>query len=417
MMLEVDRVDLHYGAAIALRQVSLTAEVGAVTCLLGRNGVGKTSLLRAITGAHPISAGAIRWEGADITRLPIHDRARRGIAWVPQGRDIFPLLTVRENLETGFAVLPRGQRRVPDEMFDLFPVLKTMLRRRGGDLSGGQQQQLAIARALVMKPRLLVLDEPTEGIQPSIIKDIGRVIALLRSQGEDGHPAGRTVFRFRARPRPDDCGDGSRRYRVVGAAGGAERGGCTTPPVSLTPTHCNARWASCAWTYACATGTPRWKGCVRSGCLKARFPRPEDAGWLNVVTLNTSGGIAGGDRLDSSFTVGTGARATIAAQAAERFYRALPGSAPSRVRTRIAVADGAAAEWLPQDTILFDRCCFDRQLQVDLADSASFLGVETLVFGRSAMGEIVDQARLRDAVSIRRGGRLVLPMRSVWTVM
>jgi urea transport system ATP-binding protein len=183
-MLEVDQVDLHYGAAIALRQVSITAEVGAVTCLLGRNGVGKTSLLRAIVGAHPITRGAIRWEGSDITKLPTYDRARRGIAWVPQGRDIFPLLTVRENLETGFAVLPRGQRKVPDEIFELFPVLKTMLRRRGGDLSGGQQQQLAIGRALVTKPRLLVLDEPTEGIQPSIIKDIGRVIALLRSRGD-----------------------------------------------------------------------------------------------------------------------------------------------------------------------------------------------------------------------------------------
>ena len=183
-MLDVGKVDLHYGAAIALRQVSITAVPGAVTCLLGRNGVGKTSLLRAITGAHPVSAGTIRWEGADITRLPIYARARRGIAWVPQGRDIFPLLTVRENLETGFAVLPRAARRVPDEIFDLFPVLKTMLRRRGGDLSGGQQQQLAIARALVMRPRLLVLDEPTEGIQPSIIKDIGRVIALLRDRGD-----------------------------------------------------------------------------------------------------------------------------------------------------------------------------------------------------------------------------------------
>ena len=183
-MLEVRNVDLHYGAAIALRQVSITAVSGAVTCLLGRNGVGKTSLLRAITGAYPVSAGTISWEGADITRLPIYARARRGIAWVPQGRDIFPLLTVRENLETGFAVLPRGARRVPDEIFDLLPVLKTMLRRRGGDLSGGQQQQLAIARALVMKPRLLVLDEPTEGIQPSIIKDIGRVIALLRDRGD-----------------------------------------------------------------------------------------------------------------------------------------------------------------------------------------------------------------------------------------
>ncbi len=183
-MLEVSQVDLHYGAAIALRKVSLTAEIGAVTCILGRNGVGKTSLLRAVVGAHPITRGDIRWDGASIVKLPLYERARRGIAWVPQGRDIFPLLTVRENLETGFAVLPRRQRRVPEETFELFPILKTMLGRRGGDLSGGQQQQLAIARALVTRPRLLVLDEPTEGIQPSIIKDIGRVIALLRSSGE-----------------------------------------------------------------------------------------------------------------------------------------------------------------------------------------------------------------------------------------
>jgi urea transport system ATP-binding protein len=182
-MLEVANVDLYYGAAIALRQVSITAEAGAVTCLLGRNGVGKTSLLRAIAGAHPVRAGAIRWAGADIARLPSYERARRGIAWVPQGRDIFPLLSVRENLETGFAVLPRALRRIPDDVFELFPVLRGVLRRRGGDLSGGQQQQLAIARALVMRPRLLLLDEPTEGIQPSIIKEIGRVIALLRERG------------------------------------------------------------------------------------------------------------------------------------------------------------------------------------------------------------------------------------------
>jgi urea transport system ATP-binding protein len=183
-MLQVEKVDLHYGAAIALRQVSITVEVGAVTCVMGRNGVGKTSMLRAITGAHPISAGSIKWEGEEISRLPMYERAKRGIAWVPQGRDVFPLLTVKENLETGFAVLPRGERKVPDEIFDLFPILKTMMRRRGGDLSGGQQQQLSIARALVMKPRLIVLDEPTEGIQPSIIKDIGRVIALLRARGD-----------------------------------------------------------------------------------------------------------------------------------------------------------------------------------------------------------------------------------------
>jgi urea transport system ATP-binding protein len=183
-MLSVESIDLHYGAAIALRGVSLQASPGAVACLLGRNGVGKTSLLRAVTGVHAISRGRILWDGADISRMPAFERARRGIAAVPQGRDIFPLLTVKENLETGFGLLPRRERRLPDEIFTLFPVLKTMLQRRGGDLSGGQQQQLAIARALVIKPRLLVLDEPTEGIQPSIIKDIGRVIELLRGRGE-----------------------------------------------------------------------------------------------------------------------------------------------------------------------------------------------------------------------------------------
>ncbi len=182
-MLSVEGIDLHYGAAQALRGVSLEARCGAVTCVLGRNGVGKTSLMRAIVGQQPISKGAIRLEGRAIDRLPPYDRARRGIAFVPQGREIFPLLTVRENLETGFAPLRRGERHVPPEVFDLFPVLKDMLHRRGGDLSGGQQQQLAIGRALVTRPRVLVLDEPTEGIQPSIIKDIGRAITYLRGRG------------------------------------------------------------------------------------------------------------------------------------------------------------------------------------------------------------------------------------------
>jgi len=183
-MLAANAIDLHYGAAQALRAISLTAETGKVTCVLGRNGVGKTSLLRALIGEHPVSAGNIVWEGADITRLEPYQRARRGIAYVPQGRDIFPLLTVEENLETGYAPLRREQRSIPDDVFSLFPVLGDMLRRRGGDLSGGQQQQLAIGRALVMRPRLLLLDEPTEGIQPSIIKDIGRAIAYLRGLGQ-----------------------------------------------------------------------------------------------------------------------------------------------------------------------------------------------------------------------------------------
>jgi urea transport system ATP-binding protein len=180
-MLEVNSIDLHYGAAQALRRVSLTAGPGKVTCVLGRNGVGKTSLLRAVMGEHPVSAGSIAFDGSDITRLSTVERARRHIAYVPQGREIFPLLTVEENLETGFAPLRRDQRKVPADVFTLFPVLRAMLRRRGGDLSGGQQQQLAIGRALVMRPRLLLLDEPTEGIQPSIIKDIGRAISYLRS--------------------------------------------------------------------------------------------------------------------------------------------------------------------------------------------------------------------------------------------
>jgi urea transport system ATP-binding protein len=183
-MLAANAIDLHYGAAQALRAISLNAEPGKVTCVLGRNGVGKTSLLRALIGEHPVSAGSIVWEGHDITALEPYERARRGIAYVPQGRDIFPLLTVEENLETGYAPLRRQQRSIPDDVFSLFPVLGDMLRRRGGDLSGGQQQQLAIGRALVMRPRLLLLDEPTEGIQPSIIKDIGRAIAYLRGLGQ-----------------------------------------------------------------------------------------------------------------------------------------------------------------------------------------------------------------------------------------
>ena len=183
-MLKVEGIDLFYGASQALRGVSLAAAKGRVTCILGRNGVGKTTLLRAIFGLQPVRSGRITWEDAEITGLDPYHRARRGLALVPQGRDIFPRLSVLENLQTGFAVLPRRQRIIPDEVYELFPVLKTILHRRGGDLSGGQQQQLAIGRALVMRPRLLILDEPTEGIQPSIIIDIERAIRRLAQRGD-----------------------------------------------------------------------------------------------------------------------------------------------------------------------------------------------------------------------------------------
>tara|TARA_B100002003_G_scaffold177588_1_gene165461 strand:- start:992 stop:1687 length:696 start_codon:yes stop_codon:yes gene_type:complete len=181
-MLTVENLTLHYGAAQALRGVNLEVEQGKITCLLGRNGVGKTSLIRSIVGQHPPSGGTIVFNGAALGRRSSHDRARAGIGLVPQGREIFPLLTVKENLQTGYAGLPSKDRTIPDYVFDLFPILKTMLHRRGGDLSGGQQQQLAIGRALVMRPRLIAFDEPTEGIQPSIIKDIGRAIQFLRDE-------------------------------------------------------------------------------------------------------------------------------------------------------------------------------------------------------------------------------------------
>ena len=177
-MLQVQNLHQYYGGSHILRDVSLRAEPGQVTVLLGRNGVGKTTLLKSLMGRVPIRSGSIEWQGRQIAGLTAYERARAGIGFVPQGREIFPRLTVQENLRMGLAYCS-GRAPIPEDLFQLFPVLEQMLQRRGGDLSGGQQQQLAIARALAPGPKLLILDEPTEGIQPSIIKDIGRVIRML----------------------------------------------------------------------------------------------------------------------------------------------------------------------------------------------------------------------------------------------
>ncbi len=183
-MLKLQDLTLHYGHSQILNGISMEARQGEVTCVMGTNGVGKTSLIKAISGTHSRSGGTVELDGQMLEVLPAHKLAHQGVALVPQGREIFPLLSVRENLETGFVCLPASEHFVPDEIFELFPVLKEMEHRRGGDLSGGQQQQLAIARALITKPKLLLLDEPTEGIQPNIIQQIGEVIGLLRARGD-----------------------------------------------------------------------------------------------------------------------------------------------------------------------------------------------------------------------------------------
>ena len=184
-MLAVESIDLYYGAAQALRSVSLNAKPGRVMCVMGRNGVGKTSLMRAICGHQNIAGGRIMWEGEDVSKLAPHARAKRGIAFVPQGREIFPLLTVRENLETGFAAAKRADRYVPDEIYDLFPALKDMLWRRGGDLSGGQQQMVAIGRALMARPKLLLIDEPSLGLAPLVIAQVFETIKAIQKGSKD----------------------------------------------------------------------------------------------------------------------------------------------------------------------------------------------------------------------------------------
>lgn len=184
-MLDVQKINQYYGSSHTLRGVSLEVKQGECMALLGRNGVGKTTLLKCLMGVQPIASGQVMFDGQDISKLAPHQRAALGMAYVPQGREIFARLTVEENILMGMATKSSAKaREIKQEVFELFPVLKSMLSRRGGDLSGGQQQQLAIARALVAEPKLIIFDEPTEGIQPSIIKDIGRVIDLLRNRGD-----------------------------------------------------------------------------------------------------------------------------------------------------------------------------------------------------------------------------------------
>ncbi|MFV1602585.1 MULTISPECIES: urea ABC transporter ATP-binding subunit UrtE [unclassified Phaeobacter] len=183
-MLKLENISLHYGHSQILHGISMEVKRGEVACVMGTNGVGKTSLMKAISGRHPRSGGEILLDGDPLRAASSYQLAQKGIAYVPQGREIFPLLTVLENLETGFGCLPRSDHQVPDRIYQLFPVLHDMRHRRGGDLSGGQQQQLAIARALITRPKLLLLDEPTEGIQPNIIQQIGDVIRHLRDERE-----------------------------------------------------------------------------------------------------------------------------------------------------------------------------------------------------------------------------------------
>ena len=183
-MIKTTGLTLHYGGSQILHGIDFAAKAGEVTCIMGTNGVGKTSFLKALAGTHMRSAGTVELDGETLGKLHPQEMAQRGLAVVPQGRMIFPLLTVRENLETAFALLPKLEHKIPQEIYDLFPVLKDMTSRRGGDLSGGQQQQLAIARAMIMRPKVLLLDEPTEGIQPNIIQQIGRVIEYLKGKGD-----------------------------------------------------------------------------------------------------------------------------------------------------------------------------------------------------------------------------------------
>ncbi|MGX1043065.1 urease accessory protein UreH/ABC-type Na+ transport system ATPase subunit NatA [Bradyrhizobium diazoefficiens] len=423
-MLEVKDINLFYGAAQALRGVSIAAEPGKVTCVLGRNGVGKTSLLRAMVGQYPISSGAIVFDGSDITGLKPYERARKGIGFVPQGREIFPLLTVEENLKTGFGPLKREDRHIPDDVFSLFPVLQSMLGRRGGDLSGGQQQQLAIGRALVMRPKLLLLDRADRG-HPALDHQGHRPRHLLLAQPrQHRHRAGRTISRLCLRTRRQFRRDGSRRGEVHLRPHQSRRE--RDQPSDGSVSHlCRDRLGRRMRSELSVTSSifeaNRARGAVRfdvhardgvtrrgvlheSGSLRVRFPSPEDEG-LSGVFVNTAGGVAGGDRFDVEISAADAARLTLTTAAAEKVYRAQGPAAELNIALKVGA--GAHLSWLPQETILFDRARVHRRFDIALDEAASLLLCEIVVFGRTAMGERMEQGEFVDRWRLSRGGRLV----------
>ncbi len=330
-MLDVKDISLYYGAAQALRGVSISAEPGKVTCVLGRNGVGKTSLLRAMVGQYPIASGSITFDGADISGLKPYERARRGIGFVPQGREIFPLLTVEENLKTGFGPLKREHRNIPDDVFSLFPVLQSMLGRRGGDLSGGQQQQLAIGRALVMLPKLLLLtaDRGHSALDHQGYRTRDLVSAQPRQYRDR---AGRTISRLCLRARRQFRGDGPRRGEVRLRSQQNGSGRNQSPdgavllqlvmrPATVVPPRADRTDTTARLRDFCGQSRPghvtsdvhqvegvtRRRHLHKSGSLRVRFPSPEAEG-LSAVFVNTAGGIAGGDRFDIDIATGEGSR-------------------------------------------------------------------------------------------------------------
>ena len=419
-MLKVDNINLYYGAAQALRGVSIAAEPGKVMCVLGRNGVGKTSLLRAMVGQYPISSGSITFDGTEISGLKPYERARRGIGFVPQGREIFPLLTVEENLKTGFGPLKRENRNIPDDVFSLFPVLQSMLGRRGGDLSGGQQQQLAIGRALVMRPKLLLLDEPTEGIQPSIIKDIGARDLLSPQPRQYRDRPGRTISRLCLRARRQFRGDGPRRGEIClrpqsarsrrnqppdGTLTGARRpvkvgpGGRMQAEITSAASAifaANRARGSVTFDVHLSEGVTRRRHLHEFGSLRVRFPSPEADG-LSAVFVNTAGGVAGGDRFDIDIAAGEGSRLVVTTAAAEKIYRA--EGAAAQLNIALKAAERAHLGWLPQETILFDRARASRAIDIDLAESASLLLCEIVVFGRIGDGRAHVAGRIRRSLA------------------